>query len=241
MALAGQEDDVTGARSLEGRPDRGRAIGDEQQVLVATAAGGLRPLRDLLEDRDGVLAARILVGRDHEAAALAGHASLDGPLRDVALAGRPEDRHEPAPGARERGQRVECRRQRGRRVGVVDDDQERLPAIHPLHPAPDAAEVRKPAANRVGVETQELAQGDDRQRVVNVEAAHQRQGHLHHSAGRRDRGADPAPRLMDGGRAHVGAGPGPVGQQDCAGASRVAAANTSTLRIVEVHDPAARP
>ena len=39
-----------------------------------------------------VLAARILVGRDHEAAALAGHATLDRPLRDVALARRPEDR-----------------------------------------------------------------------------------------------------------------------------------------------------
>ena len=79
-------------RRLDGRP----AVGDEQQVVAAALAGGLGAARDLVEDRVAVLAARVLVGDDDEPAALAGDPAHQRPLGRVALAGRPEDRDQPA-------------------------------------------------------------------------------------------------------------------------------------------------
>ena len=54
------------------------------------------PARDRVEDRVAVLAARVLVGDDHEPGALARDPAHQRPLGRVALAGRAEDRDEPA-------------------------------------------------------------------------------------------------------------------------------------------------
>ena len=50
VALAGEQHDVAGAGALEGGLDRRAAVGDDEQVVVAALAGGLRAARDLVED-----------------------------------------------------------------------------------------------------------------------------------------------------------------------------------------------
>ena len=91
VALAGEQDDVAGPGALEGRLDGRAAVGDDQQVVVAPPAGRLGAARDLVEDRLAVLAARVLVGDDHEPGTLAGDPAHQRALGRVALAGRPED------------------------------------------------------------------------------------------------------------------------------------------------------
>ena len=51
VALAGEQHDVARPGALERRVDGGAAVGDDQQVVVATPAGGLGAARDLVEDR----------------------------------------------------------------------------------------------------------------------------------------------------------------------------------------------
>ena len=149
------------------------AVGDEQQVVAAAAAGRLRAAGDLVEDRLAVLAAGILVGHDHEAGALAGDPAHHRPLRGVPLARRAEDRDQPAAaGRRDRREQVEDGLERRRAVGVVDDDPERLAGIDPLHPARARPSTEsRPGADGRRIEAERLAQGDDRERVVDVEAA----------------------------------------------------------------------
>ena len=90
MALPGEEHDVAGARPLERRGDRCGPVGDQQEVVAATLAGRLRAAGDLIEDRLAVLAAGVLVGRDHEAGSLGGDPAHHRPLLDVPLPRRPE-------------------------------------------------------------------------------------------------------------------------------------------------------
>ena len=151
VALAGQQDDVARPGPLEGGLDGRAAVGDEQQVVAAPAAGGLGPAGDGVEDRLAVLATRILVGDDDQPAALPGDPAHQRSLGRVALAGRPEDRDQPAaPRRRHRGEQVEDGRQRGRAVGEVDDDAERLaerrPAPSGRAPAGPRSRPRRTAA-----------------------------------------------------------------------------------------------
>ena len=174
MALAGEQHDVAGPGALEGRLDRRAPVGDEQQVVVAPPAGRLRAARDRVEDRLAVLAARILVGDDDEPAALAGDPAHQRALGRVALPGRAEDRdHARRRAAAASGaEQVEDGLERGRAVGEVDDDPERLAELDALHPtrARPATDAR-PVADGGRVEPERLAEGDDRERVVDVEPA----------------------------------------------------------------------
>ena len=176
VALAGEQDDVARAGRLERGLDRLAAVGDELEVLAATLAGRLGTARDGVEDRLAVLAARVLVGDDDQAGALAGDAAHQRALGRVPLAGRAEDDDEPA-AARGRGRRqqVEDRRQRGRAVGEVDDHPERLAGVDALHPAGDAAQLGEPDRTAAAVQAEDLAEGDDRQGVVDVEPTGQAQ------------------------------------------------------------------
>ena len=141
-----------------------------QQVVVATLAAGLGAARDLVEDRVAVLAARVLVGDDHDPGPLAGDPAHQRPLGRVALAGRAEDRdHAATARRRERRQQVEHGLERRRAVGEVDDHPERLAELDALHPAGHELERRQPVADRRRVEPDRLAEGDDRERVVGVE------------------------------------------------------------------------
>ena len=66
---------------------------------------------------------------------------------------------------------VEDRLERRGRVGVVDDDAERLARVDRLHPARDALDGLEAGADRGRVEPEPLAERDDRERVVGVEPA----------------------------------------------------------------------
>ena len=72
MALAREEDDVAGPRPLDRDRDGRPPVRDQEQVVAAPQARGLGAFGDLLEDDDRFLAARVLVGGDHEPAALPG-------------------------------------------------------------------------------------------------------------------------------------------------------------------------
>ena len=77
-------------------------------------ARGLGPGDDLVEDGLPVLAARVLVRDDHEAAALAGDPAHQRALGRVALARRPEDGDQAAPAAAATGAIMSSTTQRGR-------------------------------------------------------------------------------------------------------------------------------
>ena len=113
MALAREQDDIPGPGPLERRRDRGRPVGDQRQVPVAAPAGRLGPGRDLVQDRLAILVARVLVGDDHQPAALARDPAHHRPLRDVALARRAEHRDQAAAACRgDRGKAVQDRLER---------------------------------------------------------------------------------------------------------------------------------
>ena len=96
---------------------------------------GLGAARDLVEDRLTVLAARVLVGDDHDPGSLAGDPAHQRALGRVALPGRAEDGDQsPAARGGQRREQVEDGLQRGRAVGEVDDDAERLAGLDSLHP-----------------------------------------------------------------------------------------------------------
>ena len=177
MALAGEQDDVAGPGPLERGRDGRPAVGDQQQVVVAALAGRFGAARDRLEDRVAVLAARVLVGHDHEAGPLARDPAHQRALGGVTLAGRAEDRDEPAAtGRRDRREQVEHGLERGRAVGVVDDDPERLADLDPLHPPRDRRRaLRGPFADGARIQPDGLAERDDGERVVDVEPSGQPQ------------------------------------------------------------------
>ena len=152
-------------------------IGDQQQVVVAPLAGRLGAARDRVEDRVAVLAARILVGDDHEAGPLAGDPAHQRALGRVALAGRAEHRDQPAAtGRRDRREQVEHGLERGRAVGEVDDDPERLAgSTRSIRPGTDG-EPGEPRRDGGRVQPDGLAERDHREGVVDVEPSGEPQG-----------------------------------------------------------------
>ena len=174
MTLAGQQHHVTGAGGLEGCRDRLAAVRDEQQVMPAPPAGRLRATGDLVEDRLAILAARVLVGHDHQACALTGDTAHLRALGRVPLAGRAEHRDDPsAPGRGRRREEVEDGGQRRRAVGEVHDHAEGLPQIDALHPAGHEIQPGQALADPCAIEAERLPERDHCQRVVDVEAAAQ--------------------------------------------------------------------
>ena len=172
VALAGEEHDVAGPRPLERGLDRRPAVRDREDVHAPVAARALRAAHDLVDDRVAVLAARILVGRHDEPAPLARDPAHLAALRGVALAARAEHGDQRAtPGRGDRREQVEDAGERRRRVGVVDDHRERLALVDPLHPARDALHGLEPGPDGGRVQAEAVAQGDDRERVVDVEPA----------------------------------------------------------------------
>ena len=153
-----------------------RRSGDQQEVVAASPAGGLGAAGDVVEDRLAVLAARILVGHDDEPCSFGGDPAHLRSLRGVALPGRAED-HDQATATRGRGRReqVEDRGERRRTVREVDHDAERLAHVHSFHPARHAGDAGQAVADAAGIEPECLAEGDHGERVVDVEAAGERE------------------------------------------------------------------
>ena len=230
-----------GRARLEGGHDRGAPVGDQQQVVPAALAAGLGAPRDLVEDRVAVLAARVLVGDDHESCPFGRDPAHERPLRRVALARRPEDRHDAAAAGRgHRRQQVEHGAERCRAVRVVDHDPERLAELDALHAAGHDLERGQPVADRGRVEPDGLAERDHGQRVVGVEPA--REPELERAGTRRRLVGDAQAVgvLLDPRRADVGRRVRPVAEDPRArllGHPDEAAGR----RVVGIDDPGPRP
>src|SRR5579885_859950 len=120
---------VARARQRQGPFDGPAAVGD---ALVAPRD---RPLLDLPDDGDRVLAAGVVGGEDGEIRQLRPDAPHDGTLGPVPLPAAPED-HDPPPGGDVRGEPEDLLQAVGR-VGVVHDDREVLTLVHRLEPSRD--------------------------------------------------------------------------------------------------------
>src|SRR3954447_1674860 len=101
-------------------------------------------------------------------------------------------------------------------MGVVDDHPERLALVDPLHPAGHAGDALETRPNRIGREPETLAERDDRERVVDVEAAGKSQVEASLTARRRVPRPQPRCVLLDPGRTAARPLVGSVG--DAAGA-----------------------
>ncbi len=89
--LPGEQHRVARSGSAHRLGDGLGSIGDEQQVLAASLPGRLGTPPDALEDGLAVLASGVLVGDDHQPAALARDTAHGLALAGVAVAGRAED------------------------------------------------------------------------------------------------------------------------------------------------------
>ena len=168
-----------GPGPLEGRGDRRRPVADEQQVAVPPPAGVLGAAGDLVEDRVRVLAAGVLVGRRRPAGR---RRRRSGPSSGASRCRAPPPTRTPR-SARRRGPPRAARAARGPsralagRVGVVDDDAERLAAsrrsIRPGTPV-DGREARHGPPPDRGRGPRRARHGGER--VVDVEPAGQAEG-----------------------------------------------------------------
>ena len=114
-------------------------------------------------------------------------------------------------------EQVEDGLERRRAVGEVDDDPERLAELDALHPAGHDRDRGEAVADGRRIEADRLAEGDDREGVVDVEPADEPE--VDGRRARRRVVGDPqaALVLLDAGRADVGGRVGAVGQDPGAG------------------------
>ena len=206
----------------DGELDSLDAIGDEVQ---GGAAGGSRDLgrrRDLLEDRQAILPARILVG-DHDHVGQPRRDPAHGSaLLPVALPRRPEDRPQPSGGRRP--QLAEHRLQGDRRVRVVDHHREVLaevdalhPPVHPLQGGDAADRGLEGDVAPVDAGAAPAGRGQRRQRIGRVEAAGQPEPDLHPAPrrGRHEMDASGINSQVLGDEVGVGVTGGAVGEPAC--------------------------
>ncbi len=241
MALPGEQHDVAGAGTLDGRFDGFATVGDHEEVVTAALAGRLGATRDLVEDGLAVLAARVLVGDDHDPGTLAGDPAHQRALGRVALPGRAEDGDQsPAARGGQRREQVQDGLQRGRAVGEVDDDPERLAGLDPFHPPGHDRDRGEALADGGRVEPDRLAERDDGERVVDVEPPDQAK--VDRGRARRSVVGDPQAVLvlLDARRADVRGRVRAVGQDP--GARFLGDADErARRRVVGVDDPGGRP
>ena len=148
------------------------------------------PLEDVLDDRERILAARVVGGHDHVVGALHGDGAHHGPLAAVAIASRAEDADQPA--AAELARRLQHDVERVRRVRVVDDHRERLPLVDRLEPPRDPRHLANPLRELVVVDVEQDARRDHPEHVLDVEPTPQRRLDL-----------DPAGREAAARRSHL--------------------------------------
>ena len=243
VALAGEQDDVAGAGALERRLDGRAPVGDDQQVVVAALAGRLRAARDLVEDRVAVLAARVLVGDDDEAGALAGDPAHQRALGRVALPGRAEDRDQPAAAA--------PRRAGARRSSTAWSEAglwakstmtpNGWPSVDPLHPARarPATEAR-PSRTAAGSSPSASPRATTASALWTLNRPASRRSSVAAPDGAVVGDPEAAAVLLDAGRADVGGGIGAVGEDPGAGLLGDADERAGR-RVVGVDDPGRRP
>ena len=129
-------------------------------------------LQDVLDDRERILAARV-VGRDDDVVGpLHGDGAHHGPLAAVAVASGAE--HADHPAVAELAGRLEHDVERVGRVRVVDDDRERLALVDRLEPAGHAGHRPHALGQVVVVDVEQDARGDHAEDVLDVEPPAQR-------------------------------------------------------------------
>ena len=140
VALARDHHHVARARHLEGAGDRVAPVDDD--VALGPAAA-VHAALDLLDDRLGRLAARVVRGDDDHVREPRGHGAHQRALAAVAVAAAAEDRDHAARPQLAHGLEQVLERVVG--VGVVDDHREVLAGVHALQPARHAAQRREAA------------------------------------------------------------------------------------------------
>src|SRR3954469_7073892 len=224
VALAGDDHDVARLGDRHRTLDRGPAV--DLDVDAGAAA-----LEDRRDDRVRVLAARVVGGDDHDVGVVAGHRAHERALRTVAVGAGAEGDDDAAGRQRPRGAQHVV--ERVRRVGVVDEDRERLALVDGLEAAGHPDGVAQALGDRRVVDAQRAHGGDGPEDVEDVEAPRQRRVELEAI----DRERRPARVALDPGRPQLRVGrldpdPDRVGK-----VVRQARAE----RVVDVDDPDLRP
>ena len=168
VALAGDHDGVArpgpahrGARS----PPAGRRSRAPRRVPRL----GLRAGQHRGADRGRVLAARVVVGDDQQLGPRRRRGAHQRALAAVPVAAAAQ--HDDAAGRGTCGaQRVQQRGDRGRLVRVVDDGEERLPGVDPLHPARAPSTAANAGAASRGRHADRVQAGQREQRVGTLNA-----------------------------------------------------------------------
>ena len=183
MSLARDDDRVAGPGGGDGGRDRLCAVADLPHLAAARFAAGTG--QDLGADGRRVFGARVVVGDDQQLGPGGRGGAHQRALGPVAVAPGAEHDQQPARDLRTQG--VEQRGDRGGLVGVVDDRQERLPALDPLHPTGDGDPGEAHGGHRRrhpgGVQA-----GERDERVRDVERARQAQRDRHRAV--RGRGGE---------------------------------------------------
>src|SRR5256885_1298500 len=169
VTLAGEDHGVLGRGAANGLAHRLAAIVDDDVVGAFALARADRALLDLLEDFCRLLEAWVLL-RDHEEVRVfRSDLREHRPLRAVALAGAAEDRDELS--FRERAEEAEDLVERLRRMRVVDDHAEGLPAFDTLHAPAHGARPRERLARVLQRRARRETGGGRGQRAVDIEAS----------------------------------------------------------------------
>ena len=137
--------------SPRARPRRARsAIAARRSGSTSICAAPPAPMpgADLVDDRLRVLGARVVGGDDGDVGEPVGDLAHQRALVAVAVAAAAEDADQPSPGGRDLARGSEHVLERVGRVGVVDEDRERLALVDRLEAARDALGVRQRARPR---------------------------------------------------------------------------------------------
>ena len=242
VALAGEQDDVAGAGPLERRLDGGPAVGDQR---AGRGRGAGRRPRRRARSRRGSPSRSSPRGSSSVTTTSRPRSPAIRPISGRLAVSRspadPKTAISPPPREAASGrEQVEHGLERGRAVGVVDDDPERLAELDPLHPAGHAVDRREAVADGRRVEPDRLAEGDDRQRVVDVEPAGEPELERSRRPTGRRRRCGGRGVLLDAGRPDVGGRVRAVGQDPGAGLLGDADERAGR-RVVGVDDAGRRP
>src|SRR5271166_3480798 len=173
VALAGDKDDVTGLGLVDGQLDCFQAV----RLQRVACPGALQSRQGVVHDGDGIFAARIVTGQDHEVASLSRRLAHQGPLGAVTITAASEDGNH-APRSATLAQKV--MRHCGEiadgivSVCVVNDHGERLPKIEPLKAAGDLSDLIRSFGDGTGPYVPRISSSGGGHKVVYVDPSQQR-------------------------------------------------------------------
>ena len=161
---------------------------------VALDLPAVHPRLDLVEDRLGGLAPRVVGGHDHDVGQARRHRPHERALGAVAVAAASEDGDDPAGG--ELPHRLQEVLEGVVGVGVVHDHREVLSRVHALQASRDASQGLEPLEDRLPGQAEGQAGPEGREDVLDVEAPEQ--GRLHREVAGGRPGHEGGPREGEG-------------------------------------------